>query len=51
MAKWWKKSDLTIEPDPDQLLDPIGYEVRLQAFRDNRGDARAAHTSPSNARI
>ncbi|NDW01726.1 hypothetical protein [Salipiger sp. PrR002] len=29
-----------IEPDPDSLLDPVGYEARLTEFRDKLGQIR-----------
>jgi hypothetical protein len=34
-----EESDLPVEPDPDQLLNPVGYEARLQAFWDKQGNA------------
>lgn len=39
-------SDLPIEPDPDHLLNPVGYEERLQAFWDKRGKAEDIHFTP-----
>lgn len=40
-------SGLPVEPNPDQLLNPVGYEARLQAFRDKRGKAeKHPHPSP-----
>ena len=38
-------SDLPIEPDPDRLLHPVGYEARLQAFWDKQGKVEEASTS------
>ena len=41
-----EKSDRPIELDPDQLLNPVGYEARLQAFWDMRGKAEDIHITP-----
>lgn len=37
---------LPVEPNSDQLLNPVGYEARLQAFRDKRGKAEDTHSLP-----
>jgi len=38
-------SDLPIEPDPDRLLHPVGYEARLHAFWDKQAKVEKASTS------
>lgn len=34
-----KGCSLPIEPDPDSLLNPVGYKARLKAFRDKLGQS------------
>ncbi len=41
-----EKSDPPIEPNPDQLLNPVGYEARLQPFWDKRGTAEDTDITP-----
>ncbi|MFD2740670.1 hypothetical protein ACFSUD_13870 [Sulfitobacter aestuarii] len=41
-----ENSGQPIEPDPDQLLNSVGYEARLQAFWDARSKARNTHITP-----
>jgi hypothetical protein len=38
-------SDLPIEPDPDRLLHPVGYEARLHAFWDKQAKVEKASTA------
>ena len=37
---------LPVEQNPDHLLNPVGYEARLQTFRDKRGKAEDTYTLP-----
>lgn len=44
-----EKSDLPIKPNPDQLLNPVGYQARLQVFWDKRGKAEDTHITPPSS--